>query len=123
MRGNTGANQLASVLAQMIHQGAGALDQDWLDLGTIQADGSLKTDRFLKPFPVGQFYVHPTFTRQYLRDAVTVTTAAGGGDGHTHQVTLPAIPNPDYPLVSGDRVVVAWLNDGVDPFVLMRAVV
>lgn len=84
---------------------------DALELGTIQPDMSLLVDRFKVPIPAGDYLVCRSLR---LADPM-VTTAPGGGDGHTHQVPRPA---ELAPLAPGDRVLVAWVNNGSDPVVV-----
>ncbi|MGH2351094.1 MAG: hypothetical protein ACRDJN_05710 [Chloroflexota bacterium] len=113
MQANTGAARLASTLTGMIRRQAGALDQDWLDLATVQADGGLRLDRFPAPFPAATWYV-------LEQPAVTLTVApalVGGANEHSHTITQTFAP---LPLAAGDRVLVAIANDGADPVVLGR---
>ena len=131
---NSGASKLAQVIAERI-----ASQTRWpdaLELGTIQDDMSLKLDRFAVPIPKGDYLMCRSLT---LPDPMTATVEGQGthphgpsgghtqysGDGvhshpntegaHIHDVVRPA---QLAPLAPGDRVLVAWVNDGTDPVVI-----
>jgi hypothetical protein len=110
MKGNQGASHLAQVVIDLIKKHAPA--QAWNDWGTIQADGSLKLDRFTKPFPPGEYYTSRLLALASLQ---LVSGPASAGTAHTHTVELPA---QFAALAPGDRVLVEWCNDGVDPVVI-----
>lgn len=134
MRGNAGASRLAGVLQRLIAEGAARADI--IELGTIQDDMSLLPDRFQVPIPKGEYLVARHLT---LQDPMTQTAAGQGthphgpsgahaqysGDGvhshpdtegaHVHDVNRPA---ELAPLAPGDRVLIAWANDGTDPVVI-----
>ena len=114
MKGNEGANQFADVLVGFVQRHAP--DREWLDLGVIQADLSLKADRFKIAFPVGRYYLlHQLQAPDPL--AITSATVVGDHGSHTHAVPRPA----EYaPLAAGDRVLIAWVNDSTDPVVVGR---
>ena len=106
---NSGVSKLAQVIAERI---AGQTSwPDVLELGTIQADMSLKTDHFERPIPKGEYLVSRSLT---LLDPMTHTTVAGQ-DAHIHTVIRPEQLSP---LKPGDRVLVAWVNGGIDPVVI-----
>lgn len=106
---NSGVSKLAQVIAERI---AGQTARpDVLELGTIQADMSLKTDHFEKPIPKGEYLVCRTLT---LPNLMTTTNIAGQ-DAHIHTVIRPEQLSP---LKPGDRVLVAWVNGGIDPVVI-----
>ncbi|MFZ7103380.1 MAG: hypothetical protein ACOWWO_12095 [Peptococcaceae bacterium] len=107
-----------------------------LVLGMIKEDLSLLTDDFEVTIPAGDYLVARTLT---LDDPLTGTVANQGlhghgpggshsqyaGDGiHTHPGTEGAhfheIKRPEKlaPLQPGDRVLVAWVNQGLDPVVI-----
>ena len=105
MSGNLLARLIDSRIAER------AWRPDALELGTIQPDMSLLLDRFQVPIPDSGYLVCRSLR---LADPM-VTTAPGGGDAHTHQVPRPA---ELAALVPGDRVLVAWVNNGSDPVVI-----
>jgi len=109
---NTGASKLAQVIAERI--ASQTKQPDTLELGTIQADMSLKLDRFVVPIPQGDYLICRSLT---LPDPMAITTEAAVGDHGTH---THSVPRPDQlaPLSPGDRVLVAWVNDGIDPIVI-----
>lgn len=82
-----------------------------LELGTIQADLSLRVDRFPIPIPAGDYLVSRHLN---LPDPLVTTAEALSGEfRHNH-----AVPRPEKlaPLKPGDRVLVAWVDD--DPVVI-----
>ena len=131
---NSGASKLAQVIAERISSQTARPDA--LELGSIQDDMSLKLDRFAVPIPKGEYLVCRSLT---IPDPMTVTVAGQGnhshgpsgghyqydGDGvhshpdsegkHDHEVVRP---QQLAPLEPGDRVLVAWVNDGLDPVVI-----
>lgn len=133
MRGNTGVAMLASVLQEMAQRTAGALDQNWITLGTIRDDGSLVLDDFTQPFALGDYLVLDTLDQEVravtrvnevlLTDTTTLTTQPGGGDGHTHGITahahptipalLPELDERGRAVGAQDRVLCAWVNSGL----------
>jgi len=68
-----------------------------LDLGTIQSDKSLITDSFKAAIPQSDYLV-----LSHLKKTKVKTSK---NDGHTHDV------EPQEELKSGDRVLVAWVNN------------
>lgn len=131
---NSGASKLAQAIAERVASQTHRPDP--LELGTIQGDMSLKLDRFAVPIPAGDYLLCRSLT---LPDPMTVTVAGQGthphgpsgehsqegGSGvhshpasegaHIHSVVRPA---PLAPLAPSDRVLVAWVNDGIDPVVI-----
>lgn len=126
--------KLAGVIAERIS--SQTQRPDALELGTIQDDLGLKLDRFTVPIPQGEYLVCRSLT---LPDAMTVTVEGQGthphgpsgghsqysGDGiHSHPGTegmhIHEIVRPSQlaPLTPGDRVLVAWVNGGIDPVVI-----
>lgn len=101
-----GINKLARVLQRHIRDSATIADQ--LELGRILDDMSLQTDHFPVPIPKGQYLV----ARQLTHDPNSPLTTTTDG---AHSVVLPA---KMYPLKPGDRVLVAWVNQGTDPVVI-----
>jgi hypothetical protein len=132
MRGHTGTARLAAVLQTMAQRTASSLDNDWLTLGTIQPDGSLKLDDYRHQYELGEYMVLDTLDHEVDAlgrvNAVTLTgeraltTQPGGGDAHTHTVTahdhptipteLPAVDERGRLVGEGDRVLCAWVNSG-----------
>lgn len=104
---NRGISRLAQVLAGQISQQTDS--PDVLELGTVQVDLSLLVDRFPIPIPPGDYLVCRHLT---LPDPLVITEET---EAHTH-----VVPRPQKlaPLKPGDRVLVAWVNDGTDPVVI-----
>lgn len=134
---NSGASKLAQVIAERI--ASQTARPDALELGTIQADMSLKLDRFAVSIPKGDYLVAewlikvslPAFslvgTGEYpVKDdgspiPPTQTTPQTRWDWHPREVDEVKVEfKPD--LKPGDRVLVAWVNDHTDPVVLCRVV-
>ncbi|NSW90206.1 MAG: hypothetical protein HPY74_05925 [Firmicutes bacterium] len=133
---NKGVNKLARVLLSRMKQTGSK--PDILELGTIKSDYSLLTDRFPIAIPKGEYLVCRSLTLN-AEQPLTITAEnqgqhphgpSGGhsqysGDGvhshpdtegqHIHDVVLPDLMKP---LKPGDRVLVAWVNDGTDPVVI-----
>jgi len=131
---NSGASKLAQVIAERISTQTARPDA--LELGSIQGDMSLKIDRFSVPIPKGEYLVCRTLT---LPDPMTKTVEGQGahphgpsgehaqysGTGihshpreegaHVHDIVRPEQLSP---LKPGDRVLVAWVNGGIDPVVI-----
>lgn len=109
---NSGASKLAQVIAERISTQTAR--PDTLELGIIQGDMSLKIDRFAVPIPKGEYLVCRGLT---LPDPMAITMEAAVGDHGTH---AHSVPRPDQlaPLSPGDRVLVAWVNDGIDPVII-----
>jgi len=131
---NSGASKLAQVIAERIS--AQTARPDALELGSIQEDMSLKIDRFAVPIPQGEYLVCRTLT---LPDPMTKTIKGQGihphgpsgghsqfsgtgvhshpGDegAHVHNIVRPEQLSP---LKPGDRVLVAWVNGGIDPVII-----
>ena len=114
MKGHEGVNELAAAIEGIVERRLRRVDA--LALGTLRADGWLKVDRFNAPFPPGQFYtLHHLTTSDPL--TVTAETVVGDHGSHSHSVTRPA---ELAPLAAGERVLVAWVNDGADPIIVGR---
>lgn len=108
MDGSPGVSRLMRTLSPLITRSVPM--QEWLDYGTIQADMSLRLDRFGIPFPQGTYFVIK------LRATAVITEPAAVGDhgAHTHQIlTIDVSPDPQ----PGDRVAVGRYADGVDPVI------
>jgi hypothetical protein len=126
--------KLAGVIAERIS--SQTQRPDALELGTIQDDMGLKLDRFTVPIPQGEYLVCRSLS---LPDVMTVTVEGQGahphgpsgehaqysgtgihshpGDegAHVHDIVRPEQLSP---LKPGDRVLVAWVNGGIDPVVI-----
>lgn len=76
-----------------------------MELGTIQSDMGLKCDHFGPVIPKGAYDIARSLT---LPDPMTTTS-----DGYS-----VARPAQLAPLKSGDRVLVAWINDATIPVVI-----
>ena len=148
MLSSGGANELAQVIAERI---AGQTQRpDALELGVIQGDLSLKIDRFAVPIPKGEYLIADlTVKVHFPAFFLLATETCMEGDG---KVTLGAsVDSSGSPLPGsktrgltkysflpeqvqgvrleikpelepGDRVLVAWVNDGTDPVVLSKVV-
>ncbi len=134
---NSGASKLAQVIAERI--GSQTAKPDALELGTIQPDMSLKLDRFAVPMPRGEYLIAewiaklslPAFSLVGKGEApvkddgtpepVTEWTEQTRWDWKPREIDEVKIElKPD--LKPGDRVLVAWVNDGTDPVVLSKVV-
>lgn len=97
-QGNPGMNSLARVLAERMKK-----ENDSplvLDFGSIQEDGSLKTDTFPVSIPKSDYMVCRHVGE--LKFSTELCRAAGISE-HEHDVFLPVI-------APGDRVLVAWVQ-------------
>ncbi|WP_213997064.1 hypothetical protein [Tepidanaerobacter syntrophicus] len=129
-----GISKLAQVIADRI--AAQTERHDELELGTIQDDMSLKLDKFNIPIPKSEYLICRSLT---LKNPMTKTvegqgthphgpsgehTQEGGSGAHTHPETEGAhvhdviCPPELKALKAGDRVLVAWVNGGVDPVII-----
>ncbi len=131
-RGSDGANKLAQVIAERI--GNQTAQADALELGTIQGNMSLKLDRFAVPIPRGEYLISdwtaklslPAFSLfgvgEYpIGDPITYFTPPYRWDWEPQTVNPVKIEiRPE--LKPGDRVLVAWVNDGTDPVVMSKVV-
>jgi len=129
---NSGANKLAQVIAERISTQTAMPDA--LELGTIQGDMSLKIDRFAVPLPAGEYLIAEWTAKLSLPAFSIGGSQTGLLDSMNGDVTGNATFNfqpvvidnvkievkPD--LKPGDRVLVAWINDGTDPVVLSKVV-
>lgn len=132
--GNPGINKLGQVLQERMKAcGASPL---LLDFGTIQGDLSLLTNTYPIPIPKTDYTVCRQLTLGATGAHLTFTIGAGnpkdgththgssgshgghtGGDGtHTHTNEAPhvhdvLIPEKMRKLKSGDRVLVAWVQN------------
>ncbi|MBO8169357.1 MAG: hypothetical protein H0Z35_09270 [Thermoanaerobacteraceae bacterium] len=109
---NSGVSKLAQVIAERI--ASQTQRPDVLELGTIQDDMSLKLDRFAVPIPKGEYLICRSLA---LPDPLATTAEATVGDHGTHSHEVPR-PSQLAPLSPSDRVLVAWVNDGMDPVVI-----
>lgn len=109
---NSGTSKLAQVIAERITSQTARPDA--LELGMIQDDMSLKLDRFAVPVPQGEYLVCRSLT---LSDPMVTTNEVTVGDYGTHSHNVPR-PEQLAPLAPGDRVLVAWVNGGIDPVVI-----
>lgn len=132
-----GTNSLARVIAERIT--VQAQRPDALELGTIETDMSLKCDRFAVPIPRGGYLI-AEWTAQATLPAFSLV---GRGESPVNDDGSPAPPTSwtqqtrwDWrtrvinnvevkvkpELAPGDRVLVAWVNDGADPVVISKVV-
>ncbi len=134
---NSGTSKLAQVIAERI--ASQTQQPDALELGTIQPDMSLKLDRFAVPIPKGDYLVaewtaklsFPAFSLvgkgevpvkdDGTPDPPTSWTEQTRWDWKPREIDGVKIEvKPD--LKPGDRVLVAWVNDGTDPVVVSKVV-
>lgn len=129
---NSGASKLAQVIAERI--ASQTQRPDALELGTIQGDMSLKLDRFAVPIPRGEYLIAEWTVKINLPAFSVNGNQTGLKDSLNGDVTGDAIFNlqptvidgvkieikPD--LKPGDRVLIAWINDNIDPVVLCKVV-
>lgn len=122
MKGNPGVNRLARTLqSRMTEIGT---SQPVMELGTIMSDGSLVTDRFPVPIPAGEYMVCRNLTSSIPLVKISIGSAMVGEHGahqHTATVSSPTVQdqlNEKMLVKSGDRVLVIWVNNGVDPVVM-----
>lgn len=124
---NVGTNRLANVLTDRIKRESERPLS--FDFGTIEANGSLKTNTFPVSIPKGQYSVCRQLTLGGTGSILTLTTESGsdtpiGGeqeeagsgnrsqehreDLHKHSVIVPENMRS---LQSGDSVLVAWVQN------------
>lgn len=116
MRNLKGTNRLARVLQERIT--TTGVQPPILELGTINTDLSLTTDRFPISIPKGDYLVGRSLTlKEPLITVQTSTIVVGDHGGHNHSVAVTR-PGEMAPLKPGDRVLVAWVNEGTDPVVI-----
>jgi len=134
---NSGASKLAQVIAERISSQTDRPDA--LELGTIQSDMSLKLDRFAVPIPKREYLIadwttklsFPAFSLVGKGESPveddgtpkppTSWTSQTRWDWHPREIDQVKIEiKPE--LKPGDRVLVAWVNDGTDPVVLSKVV-
>lgn len=125
--GNSGTSKLANVLTgRMKKESESPLI---LDFGEIQENGSLVTNTFPVPIPKGDYSVCRQLTLGKTGDKLTEIGNSGShthyngehdghntGDGsHSHSGGehhhLVSIPEKMRSLCSGDRVLVAWVQN------------
>ncbi len=129
---NDGANRLAQVIAERIAKQTQRPDA--LELGTIQGNMSLKLDRFAVPIPKGEYLISD-WTAKLSLPAFSLFGVGEYpiGDPPTNFTPLyrwdwqPQTVNPvkieiKPELRPGDRVLVAWVNDGTDPVIVSKVV-
>lgn len=134
---NSGANKLAQVIAERISTQTARPDA--LELGSIQGDMSLKIDRFAVPIPKGEYLVSEWAAKLDLPDfsLVGMGEYPVKDDGSPEPVTewtpqtrwdwkpreIDEVKIKVKPVLKpGDRVLVAWVNDGTDPVVVSKVV-
>lgn len=144
---NSGASKLAQVIAERISTQTAMPDA--LELGTIQSDMSLKIDRFAVPIPQGEYLISEWAAKLILPafSLLGVETCMEAGGLVTTDASVDSSGNPlpgsvtkglarysfnpaeinvaikiKPELKPGDRVLVAWVNDGTDPVVVSKVV-
>lgn len=138
----SGVTKLAQVIAERI--ASQTARPDALELGTIQNDMSLKLDRFAVPIPKGDYLIADWLMRLEIpRVSRVVKTASPVNDDGTDipgTTTYSDLQRLDFQagdpgqvqdvhlnlkasLKAGDRVLIAWVNDGTDPVIISKVVV
>lgn len=84
-----------------------------IELGTIQAGYSLKTDHFLMPIPAGEYMVCENIQLR-LETSRESSGSTAQADGHAH--AFPHTHIVERCLQPGDRVLVVWA--GREPVVV-----
>ncbi len=134
---NSGTSKLAQVIVERIS--SQTQQPDALELGTIQADMSLLIDRFAISIPAGEYLIAewtaklilPAFSLigpgeypvddQGIPQGSTTWFAQTRWDWKPKDIDQVKIEvKPD--LKAGDRVLVAWVNNGTDPVVISKVV-
>ncbi|WHH58316.1 hypothetical protein [Petroclostridium sp. X23] len=131
MAGNAGTNKLARVLFDRMKRTN--KNQDQLELGTIKDDMSLLTDHFPIPIPKGEYLIARQLTLGDTGGNLTVSATDGSHDVYSDPYPDPVyshvgigvdhkhdilIPEKMRWLKPGDRVLVAWVNQGTDPVII-----
>lgn len=100
-----GISRLAGVMQSMVSKGTDSAPA--IELGVIQANGSLLTDNFPIPISAGEYQVC-----RHLSSRKISTDASSVGDhgSHSHKVETRE------KLKAGDRVLVVWAQS--DPIVV-----
>lgn len=90
------------------------------ELGVIGPDMSLKVDRFGRAFPLGEYLVAWHLTKGWFDQFDEVEHTGGlGAVPHMHHARVAWGPGePVSVLQPGMRVLVHWVNGGVDPVVM-----
>lgn len=106
-------NALANMIGGFVADGTDKPPN--LDLGTIQADYSLKLDSLGPPIPKGDYSVCRAVTydpgvplTQSYNDGTHGHPDAGNGGAHTHNIRLP---EKMYWIRPGDRVLVVLVGN------------
>lgn len=136
-----GISKLAQVIAERI--ASQTQRPDMLELGTIQADMSLKLDRFAVPIPKGDYLVVDWHFKLEFPKASRTVRLVGIVNEDGSETPITAYSRPvridflcaDDPkatievhaslkpeLKPGDRVLVAWTNDYTDPVIISKVV-
>ena len=129
---NSGTSKLAQVITERIANQTAKPDA--LELGTIQPDISLKLDRFAVPIPKGEYLIAewtaklwlPAFSidgnQNGLKDSLN-GAVTGDATFNFQPTVIDGVKIEFKPeLKPGDRVLVAWVNDGTDPIVVSKVV-
>lgn len=145
---NSGASKLAQVIAERISSQTARPDA--LELGIIQPDMSLKIDRFAVPIPQGEYLISE-WTAKLILPAFSLLGVETCMEAGGLVTTAPSVDSSGSPLPGsvtkglaqysfnpaeinkvaieikpelkpGDRVLVAWVNDGTDPVVVSKVV-
>lgn len=111
--GHPGTSKLATVLSQrMRKENESPLV---LDFGEIQPNGSLVTNTFPVPIPKGDYSICRQLTLGATGSLLTQIKSSGDHEGHAagdgkHKHDVP-IPEKMRSVGSGDRVLVAWVQN------------
>lgn len=121
-------DRFGNLLAGFVRESQAAGSSPLLELGTLNADGSLSVDSLSRSIPKGEYMVglHLQSSAGGALQTHSATHTHSGGEhaqmggsgGHTHDggAHTHVIPGTMRGLVAGDRVLVAWV--GVEPIVI-----
>lgn len=121
-------DRFGALLSGFVRETQKASNGLMLELGTLNADGSLSVDSLSRSIPKGEYMVG-LHLQSSTDDALTTHPAThthsggehaqmSGSGGHTHDggAHVHLIPQTMRGLKKGDRVLVAWV--GVEPIVI-----
>ena len=132
-----GVNKLAQVITERITRQT--IKPDVIELGTIQADMGLLIDRFPIPIPAGEYLIVDWQAKLHFPGFFFVGNGTAPVDEQgTPQPGATTSPLTKYEFLEkevdqvhveikpdlkpGDRVLIAWVNDGTDPVVISKVV-
>lgn len=127
---NRGVSRLAGIFDSRVSQKT--KKPDVLELGVIQSDLSLKVDRYPHPIPVGDYLIAEWIMHLNIPQKSRVVELASPSYSELTRIDFKVSSDPGKvddvhfnfkdALKPGDRVLVAWVNDGTDPVVICKVV-